>query len=159
MDIKTPAERSANMAKIRSKNSKPEVIVRSMLHRLGYRFRVHKADLPGKPDIVLKKWKTVIFIHGCFWHRHKGCPRASIPKSRLEYWIPKLEGNENRDRQQIIELQKMGWRVLVIWECAVNRNKLEELSAKLKEWLSSDSVFGEIGRDDVNSVRAHATIH
>lgn len=106
MDIKTPAERSANMAKIRSKNSKPEVIVRSMLHRLGYRFRIHKADLPGKPDIVLKKWKTVIFIHGCFWHRHKGCPRASIPKSRLEYWIPKLEGNENRDRQQIIELQK-----------------------------------------------------
>lgn len=108
-DHLTKEKRSWNMSRIRSKNTKPEIIVRSLLHRAGYRFRLHRKDLPGKPDIVLPKYKTVIFVHGCFWHRHKGCKRSNIPKSNKEYWIPKIQKNTKRDKIHYKSLIKDGW--------------------------------------------------
>ncbi len=120
------------MSRIRSVNSKPEVIVRSLLHRLGFRFRKNVKTLPGKPDIVLKRHNTIIFIHGCFWHRHSGCKRANMPKSRQDYWEPKLEGNVQRDLTNIRELQSKDWKVSVIWECEIkDMCRLEESLVKL----------------------------
>jgi DNA mismatch endonuclease (patch repair protein) len=109
--------RSWNMSRIRGKDTKPELAVRSMLHRMGYRFRLHVKDLPGKPDIVLPKYRTVIFVHGCFWHRHPRCKYAYAPKSRARFWRWKLDENVNRDRKARRALRVLGWRVLTVWEC------------------------------------------
>jgi len=117
MDTLTKQRRSWNMSRIKGSNTGPERVVRSILHRMGYRFRLHRKDLPGKPDITLPKHKTVIFVHGCFWHRHKGCKDATLPKTRPSFWRNKLEGNAVRDRLKERALRKAGWRVLVIWEC------------------------------------------
>ena len=117
MDHLTVKKRSWNMSLIKAKNSKPEVFVRSIIHRLGFRFRLHKNDLPGKPDIVLRKYRIVIFIHGCFWHQHKNCKRANIPKSNQNYWKPKLARNVERDRMNERKLIKDDWKVIVVWEC------------------------------------------
>jgi len=117
VDRITKDQRSRIMSKIRSKDTQPEIIVRSLLHRMGYRFRLHRKDLPGKPDIVLPKYKTVIFVHGCFWHQHKGCKKASIPKSNTNFWQKKLSENHERDLKKQQELKKLGWKVIVIWEC------------------------------------------
>ena len=126
MDHLTPNERSLNMSKIRSENTKPERIVRSLLHSMGYRFRLHIKDLPGKPDIVLKKLNTIFLVNGCFWHNHKNCKRSNIPKSNQEYWKIKIQKNIARDKRNIDELQKMGWRVIVIWECQTkNTEKIQ----------------------------------
>jgi DNA mismatch endonuclease (patch repair protein) len=108
------------MSRIKSKNTKPEVIVRSLLHKMGYRFRLHRNDLPGKPDIVLPKYKTVIDIRGCFWHRHQGCPKATTPKTNSEYWNKKFQKNVERDRINEEKLSKLGWKIIVIWECEMN---------------------------------------
>jgi len=105
-----------------------------LLHLLGYRFRLHKKNLPGKPDIVLKKYKTVIFVHGCFWHQHEKCKRSNIPKSNISYWKPKLEKNTQRDRAHKKDLKKLGWKTIVIWECEVKL--LDKLKRKLLEQLS-----------------------
>ena len=121
------------MGRIRAKNTKPEVAVRSMLHRNGYRFRIHRKDLPGKPDIVLSKYKTVIFVHGCFWHQHRGCKRATIPKSNNDYWIPKLEKNKKKDKRYKFLLKKLGWNVMTIWECEINNS--EKLGRKIRDFL------------------------
>jgi DNA mismatch endonuclease, patch repair protein len=110
-------KRSAQMAAIRSVNTRPELAVRKALHARGFRFRLHRRDLPGKPDIVLPKYKAAIFVHGCFWHQHPGCKLASWPKSRPEYWAPKLTRNVERDAVAAVALEARGWRVLVIWEC------------------------------------------
>ena len=107
------------MSLIRSSDTKPELIVRSLLHRMGYRFRLHVKNLPGKPDIVLPKYSTVIFVHGCFWHGHLGCRRSNKPKSNQDYWIPKIESNKARDKKHALALSQAGWRVLAVWECAV----------------------------------------
>ena len=117
MDTLTKARRSWNMSRIKGRNTRPERIVRSILHRMGYRFRLHRKDLPGKPDIALPKHKTVIFVHGCFWHRHKGCKDATLPKTRRLFWRNKLEGNADRDRLKERALRVLGWRVIVLWEC------------------------------------------
>lgn len=109
--------RRRNMSAVRSKGTKPEHIVRKAAHRLGYRFRLHQKDLPGTPDLVFRKWNLVIFVNGCFWHRHEGCARASTPRTRTEFWTRKFAENVLRDRRQIEELQTMGWRVATIWEC------------------------------------------
>ena len=116
-DHLSPEERSWNMSRIKSKNTKPEKTVRSTLHKMGYRFRLHRKDLPGKPDIVLAKHKTVIFVHGCFWHQHKGCKYAYQPKTRAGFWRDKLQGNCERDIRTRKELRKMNWKARVIWEC------------------------------------------
>lgn len=117
MDRLTPERRSWNMSRIRSGDTKPERIVRSILYGLGYRFRLHRKDLPGKPDIVLAKYKTVVFVHGCFWHRHKGCKYAYMPKSRIEFWQKKFDENVERDRKVQKKLEDMGWKIIIIWEC------------------------------------------
>jgi len=105
------------MSRIRSRDTKPEIIVRKILHRMGYRFRLHRKDLPGCPDIVLPKYRTVVFVHGCFWHRHEGCRYAYNPKSRVDFWQKKFKQNVERDKKVRHELTDMGWRVLVVWEC------------------------------------------
>jgi DNA mismatch endonuclease (patch repair protein) len=135
-DTISKQHRSWNMSRIKGKNTKPEKVVRSLLHRIGYRFRLHRKDLPGKPDIVLPKYKTVIFVHGCFWHRHKGCKYAYIPKSRQKFWNKKFQGNIERDKEHQKELQKQGWKVIIIWECEVrNIKKLGNiLKKKLKTY-------------------------
>ena len=130
VDHLSPAKRSWNMSRIRSKNTKPELIVRKVLHNAGIRYRLHAKDLPGKPDLSNKRRKFAIFVNGCFWHQHKGCKRASIPKSNTEYWIPKLKKNINRLKENLEELDNMGFTTVVIWECEVNKtltyNKLVE---------------------------------
>lgn len=122
VDHLTKEKRSWNMSRIRSKDTKPEMIVRSLLHRMGYRFRLHRKDLPGKPDIVLPKYKTVIFVHGCFWHRHKKCNSAKLPSSNKSYWIPKLNRNIERDKKNKDELRELGWKIIIIWECEIKKN-------------------------------------
>lgn len=123
------SQRSRNMRAVRGADTKPEIEVRRLLHRLGYRFRLRRADLPGKPDIVLPRHKTVVFVHGCFWHRHD-CKRATIPKTRTEFWTSKLSANAERDARVIHKLKTMGWRVAVIWECETKDiAKLERLLA------------------------------
>ena len=130
VDHLSPAKRSWNMSRIRSKNTKPELMVRKVLHNSGIRYRLHAKDLPGKPDLSNKRRKFAIFVNGCFWHQHKGCKRASIPKSNTEYWIPKLKKNINRLKENLEELDNMGFTTVVIWECEVNKtltyNKLVE---------------------------------
>lgn len=120
------------MRAIAKKNTKPELLVRKRLHALGYRFRLHRADLPGTPDIVLPKMRVAIMVHGCFWHQHPGCKLAKLPKSRTEYWLPKLERNAVRDQQAISDLQALGWQVLVVWECESRvPDKLDERLIRL----------------------------
>jgi DNA mismatch endonuclease (patch repair protein) len=117
MDKLTAERRSANMRQIRSKNTTPELTLRSLLHRLGYRFRLHRKDLPGKPDVVFPSRQKVIFVHGCFWHQHPGCREGRVPGSRRDYWEPKLNRNQSRDAASQAALEELGWRFLVVWEC------------------------------------------
>lgn len=129
------SSRSQNMAKIRSTNTKPERLIRSALFKRGFRFRIHRKDLPGKPDIVLSKYKTAIFVHGCFWHLHNACNEGRIPKSRVEYWKPKLLRNIERDKIHLKSLQLLEWKVLVIWECEIESNLekvIRDIISKLK---------------------------
>lgn len=121
MDTLSPAERSARMARVKGKGSSAEMTVRRLVHRLGYRYRLHGGKLPGRPDLVFPGRKKVIFVHGCFWHRHPDpdCKLARLPKSRHEFWIPKLEGNRARDLRQLEALEALGWRALVLWECGL----------------------------------------
>jgi DNA mismatch endonuclease (patch repair protein) len=127
-DTVSKEQRSRNMSLIKSTETKPEAFVRSVLHRLGFRFRKNVKTLPGKPDIVLPKYKTVIFVHGCFWHQHQGCRRSTIPKSNVDYWKPKLLRNTERDIQHKKALEDAGWQVFVIWECETKKvNELVEL--------------------------------
>lgn len=114
------------MSRIRSRDTVPELLVRSALHRAGYRFRLHSKDLPGRPDIVLPKYHTVVFVHGCFWHRHKGCRFAYTPKSRVAFWNNKFRSNIERDRRKSKALRKLGWRVITVWECQ---------ATSLERWL------------------------
>ena len=116
---KVSEQRSRNMSAIKSKNTKPELKVRKILHSMGYRFRLHSKDLPGSPDIVLPKYKTVIFVHGCFWHRHQNCKYASTPKTRQEFWNKKFNENINRDKINQENLSSKGWKIIIVWECEI----------------------------------------
>jgi DNA mismatch endonuclease (patch repair protein) len=129
--------RSRNMAAIKGRDTKPELTVRKMLHRLGYRFRLHRRDLPGTPDIVLPKYRTVIFVHGCFWHRHPGCRYTTTPTTRKEYWEKKFSQNVERDSRQKAKISSMGWQVLVIWECQLQ--SLDVLAERLDLILKDHS--------------------
>jgi DNA mismatch endonuclease, patch repair protein len=120
MDSLTSVQRSTQMGRVRSKDTGPELAIRSLVHRLGYRYRLHRKALPGTPDLVFPKRRKLIFIHGCFWHRHESCVLARLPKSRPDFWLPKLEGNKTRDVRNMDLLVKMGWQVLTIWECELN---------------------------------------
>ncbi len=127
MDTLTSEKRSWNMSRIRRANTKPELAVRSMLHCMGYRFRISDKTLPGKPDIVLPKYRAVIFVHGCFWHRHQGCKYAYTPKSSLEFWSQKFEGNILRDKTNLSLLKKAGWLPIIVWECEIKRDAIVTL--------------------------------
>ncbi|WP_175839179.1 very short patch repair endonuclease [Burkholderia anthina] len=117
MDNLSPELRSALMAKVRGKDTRPELVVRTMLHRSGFRYRLHVGTLPGRPDIVLPRWKTVIFVHGCFWHRHSGCKLTTTPKTHTSFWLEKFNANIKRDIANKLALEQAGWKVLIIWEC------------------------------------------
>lgn len=135
-DIYTPEKRSEIMSRIRGSNTKPEVRVRSLLHRLGYRFRLHRRDLPGTPDIVLPRHRAVVFVHGCFWHRHPGCKRTTMPKKNREVWEQKFERNVERDQRASTQLQALGWNVVTVWECELKDD--EALAARLRSVLEGD---------------------
>ena len=126
---KVSEQRSRNMSAIKSKNTKPEIKVRKVLHSMGYRFRLHRKDLPGSPDIVLPKYKTVIFVHGCFWHRHKNCKYATTPKTRQEFWNKKFTTNIERDLEIHEKIKNLNWRSVVIWECETKH--MENLRDKI----------------------------
>jgi DNA mismatch endonuclease (patch repair protein) len=134
MDTLSPKERSERMARVRSKDTKPEWTVRKLVHGLGFRYRLHRKDLPGHPDLVFASRKKVIFIHGCFWHRHGvRCHLTRMPKSRLDFWKPKLEENRRRDEKNRRRLRAFGWKVLIIWECQIPR--AEALKARIIKFL------------------------
>ena len=122
MDIVASEVRSRMMSSIRGSNTSPELAVRRLLHRLGFRFRLHRKSLPGRPDMVLPKHNLAVFVHGCFWHQHSGCRYATMPKSNRVFWQEKLQGNALRDRSSIKKLHKLGWRTLVIWECTLKNS-------------------------------------
>jgi DNA mismatch endonuclease, patch repair protein len=120
----SPEHRSWNMSRIRGKDTRPEMLVRSVLHRMGYRFRLHCSSLPGKPDVILPKYRIAVFVHGCFWHRH-GCKFSYTPKTRKEFWLKKFESNVCRDRKTLTKLKGLGWKPLVVWECELrDRDRL-----------------------------------
>lgn len=137
MDRITKEHRSWNMARIRSKDTQPERIVRSMLHRMGYRFRLHCKHLPGHPDIVLPRHKAVIFVHGCFWHRHRCANGQVMPETRAEFWKAKFEGNAARDTVARQQLRREGWKVLVVWECETRVRNLQRLQTRVVRFLRS----------------------
>ncbi len=121
-DIYSKKRRSEIMSLVRSKNTKPEIQVRSRLHKLGYRFAIHRKDLPGHPDIVMPKYKSAIFVHGCFWHQHEGCKKATIPKNNHEFWLKKLRENVERDIKNVSQLEALGWNVIIVWECDIKKD-------------------------------------
>ncbi len=134
MDRLDKSRRSWNMGRIKGKNTVPEIQVRSLLHGLGFRFRLHNRALPGKPDIVLRRYATVIFVHGCFWHRHHNCKLCYTPKSNVEFWREKFNRNVERDRKSYAELKKAGWRVIVVWECELS--DIQRLSTRLRRLMN-----------------------
>lgn len=130
--------RSYNMSRIRSKDTKPEIIVRSYLFSRGLRFRKNDKRYPGSPDIVLPKYKTIVFVHGCFWHLHDGCKYAVMPKSNVDYWKKKLYKNKERDEYNIKDLEKMGWKVIIAWECELKKDKREHTLENLYNQIISE---------------------
>lgn len=142
-DSLTPEARSALMSRIGPRDSKPEVAVRRLLHRLGYRFRLHRRDLPGTPDIVFPSRRKVIFVHGCFWHRHPGCRAASTPKARADFWARKFDDNVARDARKIAALDVSGWSVLVVWSCETKMP--ETLEKRLGKFLGPPSAGSRRG--------------
>jgi DNA mismatch endonuclease (patch repair protein) len=144
MDVHSPDQRSFNMSRIRGKDTWPEMTVRRWLWTNGYRYRLHRKDLPGKPDIILPKYRAAILVHGCFWHRH-GCQLTTTPQSRRDFWLAKFSDNVNRDKRNIEALIEKSWRVLVIWECSLEgKNTVPDtLVNQLNDFLKSDSKFTE----------------
>lgn len=136
-DVHSKEVRSFNMSRINSKNTKPEMLVRKFLFSKGFRYRLHDKRLPGKPDIVLPKYKTIIFIHGCFWHGHEGCRYFVVPKTRTDWWLNKIENNKLNDLQSVRTLVANGWRTIVIWECELKPKDRESTLIKLFDALSS----------------------
>ena len=133
MDTLTPQERSERMARVKGRDTKPEMKVRRLVHGLGYRYRLRSKDIPGRPDLVFRSRRKVIFVHGCFWHRHERCKLARLPKSRLDFWKTKLEGNRRRDKKQQAALRKRGWDVMIVWECELR--DLDDLAKRVRGFL------------------------
>jgi DNA mismatch endonuclease, patch repair protein len=146
VDIVSPADRSRMMAGIKGKNSQAELLVRRLLFASGYRFRLHRRDLPGTPDIVMPGRKVAIFVHGCFWHLHQGCRYAKMPATRPDFWKAKLEGNVERDRRAVEKLQALGWRVLCVWECSTrDAEAAAGLQDTMSSWIEGNEPLAEIG--------------
>lgn len=136
MDTVSPEKRSRMMANIKSRNTKPEIVVRKIVHAMGFRFRLHRKDLPGSPDLVFPRLRRVIFVHGCFWHQHPGCKFAYTPKTNTRFWMAKLEGNTRRDALALTTLHALGWEVLIVWECEISDQPT--LTLKLSSFLTRD---------------------
>jgi len=154
-DVVDAKTRSRMMSGIKGKNTKPELVIRKELHARGYRFRLHRRDLPGLPDIVLPKHKAAILINGCFWHGHQ-CRLSKWPKTRPDFWRTKIEGNIRRDRQKLSELQKLGWRVCVLWECeikGVGEDRLNRVIESTGEWLIGDDSYLFIPHGKTQAIR------
>jgi DNA mismatch endonuclease (patch repair protein) len=134
-DVFSPAKRSAIMSRISGRNTRPEIVVRKIVHNLGYRFRLHRKDLPGKPDVVLPRHQKIIFVNGCFWHGHARCRRAKLPSSNTAFWQKKLAGNKARDKEVKRRLRRAGWEVLVVWQCEINQHDI--LLRRLESFLRS----------------------
>lgn len=135
-DTLTPAERSERMSRIKARDTSPELRLRRALHATGLRYRVNVASLPGKPDLVFPRWSAVVFVHGCFWHQHRGCKIANVPKSNTVFWLNKFAVNTRRDTRVTRELRALGWRVLVVWECQIsNEAKLNAAVRRIRRWL------------------------
>ncbi|MBE0523396.1 MAG: DNA mismatch endonuclease Vsr [Methanosarcinales archaeon] len=134
MDVHSPDQRSFNMSRIKGKNTKPEMIIRRWLWQNGYRYRLHRKDLPGKPDLVFAGRRKVIFVNGCFWHKHN-CSYFRWPKSNVEFWRQKIEGNVQRDADNFVALTSNGWSYLIVWECEIKEKNLEPLWERIKEFL------------------------
>jgi len=134
-DVHSKETRSYNMSRIRSKDTKPELLVRKFLHAQGFRYRLHVKDLPGKPDIVLPKYKTVIFVHGCFWHGHEGCKYYVIPKTRTEWWLNKINGNITKDKSSKDLLLEEGWKIIEIWECELKKKLIDQTFQSLTKLI------------------------
>ena len=141
MDGLTPEKRSWNMSRIKGSDTKIEVLVRRYLFARGFRFRKNDKRDPGKPDVVLPKYKTMVFVNGCFWHQHPNCPKAVMPKSNIEYWTPKLARNVLRDKQNYESLENEGWHVIVVWECMLSKLSREGTLKNLKEEIKRNSKF------------------
>lgn len=137
VDSLSKKRRSENMRRIRSTNTRPELVVRRLAHAMGHRFRLHRSDLPGKPDIVFPRLRKIIEVRGCFWHQHRGCIDSHIPKSRKHYWRPKLDRNVSRDKRNVRKLRRLGWRVLTVWECQANADRSGDLARKIKSFLDA----------------------
>lgn len=133
VDTLTPLQRSERMSRVRATNTKPEMAVRRLVHALGYRYRLHATDLPGRPDLVFRPKRRVIFVSGCFWHRHPRCPNCRVPKSRLAFWEPKLDENRQRDLRNQRLLRRLGWKYLIIWECQLR--DLAKVSVRIQWFL------------------------
>jgi len=144
-DIVDAKTRSRMMAGIRGKNTTPELRLRKALHGAGFRFRLHSAKLPGRPDIVLPKFRAALFVHGCFWHRHESCSNASVPKSNAEFWEDKFARNVERDTANVAGLHAAGWRVAIIWECAIRKKGEADVAEELAVWLKSGGRDLDVG--------------
>ena len=144
MDIVSRAVRSRMMGGIGPRNTQPEMTVRRYLHAAGLRYRLHARGLPGRPDIVLPAYRAVVFVHGCFWHRHLGCSNAVLPGSNRQFWVRKLTANRRRDRAAIASLRHQGWRVGVMWECAVRRKDATAILGRLENWIRGSRPFIEL---------------
>lgn len=136
VDTLSKKGRSERMSRVRSKGSRPEMKLRRLVHGMGFRYRLHDTRLPGCPDMVFSSRRAVIFMHGCFWHRHEGCGLARMPKSRVSFWSRKLEANRLRDRRNCLKLNEMGWRVLVVWECQLTHADLTAIARRVREFLN-----------------------
>lgn len=144
-DVVSPAKRSQMMSGISGKNSLPEMLVRKALFAMGHRFRLHRRDLPGTPDIAMPRRNIAIFVHGCFWHAHQGCKYAKMPSTRTDFWSTKLHANVDRDQRAVDQLAEMGWRVLIVWECSTrDPEAAAALSKSMHRWIESDAGVGEI---------------
>ena len=144
MPDKVPMSRSEMMSRIGSRDTAPETAIRKALHRAGFRFRLHRRDLPGRPDLTLARHRAVIFVHGCFWHGHTTCGSFRVPKTNTTFWQEKIGRNLARDNQAISSLLSLGWRVLVVWECATKPKKVEITASEIALWLQGKEVVGEI---------------
>ncbi len=150
-DTLSKNQRSSAMSKVRSADTKPEWILRCGLHRLGYRYRLRNKDLPGRPDLVFPKYRAVVFVHGCYWHRHPGCKDASTPKSNLAFWTKKFSENVERDQRTEQALTVLGWRVLVVWECELIRNTIE-IIGNVASWLRQEDSAADVLPDNTPTV-------
>jgi len=146
VDIVDPSTRSRMMAGIKGRNTKPELLIRSLLHKKGFRYRLHVKDLPGKPDIVLPKYRSVIFIHGCFWHGHQGCHLFKLPATRTEFWKEKIDRNQMNDLKAVNLLLANSWRICIVWECSIRGAKKdpEKVVNTIIDWLSGTELFLEV---------------